>query len=139
MCSLKSVISTGYIVPLSAFAVLLGCGGDDGPSGPTNGGTDVTVTVQNNSFSPSNAAVPVNGTVTWQWNSGGGAHNVTFAPDGPTSGDLTSGTFARTFTAAGSFGYQCTIHPGMAGTVNVTAGAGGGGGGGGGDGGGGYP
>jgi plastocyanin len=124
------------LVALTAFVILVGCGGDDGPSEPTNGGADATVTVQNNLFSPSAVSVPINGTVAWQWNSGGVAHNVTFA-DGSTSGDRSTGTFERTFTAAGSFGYQCTIHPGMAGTVNVSAG--GTGGGGGGDDGGGYP
>jgi plastocyanin len=132
-------IARNPVLPLATILSLVGCGGDDGPSEPTNGGADVTVTVQNNNFSPSSAAVAVNGTVVWQWNSGGVAHNVTFADPGiPGSGDRTSGTFERTFSTAGSFAYQCTIHAGMTGSVNVTTG-GTGGGGGGGDDGGGYP
>ena len=34
------------------------------------------------------------------------------------------GVFVHTFNTAGSFGYRCTIHSGMAGTVNVSVGAG---------------
>jgi plastocyanin len=129
-------MTRNFMLPLASNFALLGCGGDDEPSGPTNGGADVTVTVQNNNFSPSNATVPVSGTVIWQWNSGGVAHNVTFADPGiPDSGDRTSGTFEQTFATAGTYNYQCTLHSGMTGVVNVTAGAGGDGGGGGGE----YP
>ena len=142
MRSSKSFAPRRYIAPLSVFLGLLACSGDDGPSEPTNGGTAAaTVQVVNNAFNPSAATVAVNGTVLWQWNAGGVEHNVTFA-DGPASGNQTSGTFERTFSAAGAYDYVCTIHAaeGMTGTVSVTAGAGGGGDEGGGDGGGGeYP
>jgi plastocyanin len=130
-----------------AVAAALACGGgDDGPSQPSDGGSNTaTVSVINNQFNPSTVSVPVSGTVTWQWDAGGAAHNVNFQDGAPGSGDKTSGTFARNFTAAGTFSYFCTLHAGMAGTVTVTAatgGTGGGGTGGGGSGGGGggaYP
>jgi plastocyanin len=125
-----------------AVAAALACsGGDDGPSQPTDGNSDLTVSVTNNLFTPSSLSVPVNSTVTWQWNSGGVAHNVTFQ-DGTASSNLTSGSFPRTFAAAGTYSYVCTIHAaqGMAGTVTVTSTSGGtGGGGSGGGGGGAYP
>ena len=130
---------------LAAGALVMGCGGSDTDIlDPEDGGPTVTVT--NNQFNPTPITVPVNGTVTWQWSSGGVTHNVTFE-DGPTSGDRSSGTYPRTFQAGGSYPYVCTIHvnEGMAGVVNVTAGGsgsgggGGGGGDGGGGGGGGYP
>ena len=124
---------------------LLGCGSDD-PTGTDDPPDGNTVLVRNNQFSPTPLSVAVNETVTFQWNSGGTVHNVTF-DDGPFSPDQGAGSFTRTFTAAGSFPYHCTFHPpGMTGVVNVTAatgGAGGAGGGGAGDGdgggGGGYP
>jgi plastocyanin len=130
-----------------AAALALGCsGGDNNPTQPsTNNGS--TVAVVNNQFNPATITVPVGGTVTWQWNSGGVTHNVTFQ-DGTTSGDMSSGSFPRTFQAAGTFPYLCTIHGslGMTGVVNVTAasggtgsGGGGSGAGGGGGGGGAYP
>jgi plastocyanin len=132
------------LLPIGAAAALLACSGDSSPSDPAdNGNTGPTVTVRNNLFDPSPIEVPVNGTVTWVWNSGGVEHNVTFET-GPSSGNRSSGSFPRAFAAAGSFAYVCTIHAaeGMSGVVNVTAPTGGTGGSGGGDtggGGGGYP
>jgi plastocyanin len=114
----------------------LACSGNDGPSDPGDGANTPTVEVVNNDFNPATLEVPVNTTVTWQWNSAGVTHNVTF-DDGPTSGDRTSGSFPRTFGTAGTYDYVCTIHAaqGMTGTVTVTAAASGTGGGGGGGGG----
>ena len=105
----------------AAAAALWGCSGDDSPSDPGDGGADMTVEVHNNFFDPDDLTVPMDATVTWEWHSGGTAHNVTF-DDGPASDDLTSGTFTRTFNTAGTFNYHCTIHgPSMAGTVTVSA------------------
>ena len=116
----------------------LSCGGGDSNTGPTGGGTANTVSVVNNAFSPSAQSVALNGTVTWQWNSGGVAHDILF-DDGTTSGTKSSGTYQRTFAAAGSFPYHCTIHgPSMSGTITVGASSGGTGGGSG-AGGGSYP
>lgn len=130
---------TGLIALVAALAA--GCSGDDNPSQPS-GNTGFSVAVVNNQFNPSTIDVPVGSTVTWQWNSSGVTHNVRFQ-DGTTSGDKSSGSFPRTFQAAGNFPYICTIHgaEGMSGVVNVTASSGGGGGGGGSGGGGGgaYP
>jgi len=127
---------------LFAAGFLAGCSGSDDPTENENPGGGSTVSVTNNAFSPSPIAVAVNATVTWQWNSGGVAHNVTFN-DGTASATLTTGSFPRTFQAAGSFPYVCTIHvaEGMTGVVNVSASTGGSGGAGDDDtdGGGGYP
>ena len=131
-------MSRMHVFGIAAIA-LLGCGSDD-PTGTDDPADGNTVLVRNNQFSPTPISVAVNETVTFQWNSGGTFHNVTF-DDGPLSPDQGAGSFARTFAAAGSFPYRCTLHPpGMTGVVNVTAatgGAGGAGGGGAGDGGGG--
>jgi len=82
------------------------------------------VTVTNNAFNPSSRTISVGGTVTWVWNSGGTAHNVTFTPG--TAGapsniaQATSGSFPRVFNTAGTFNYSCTIHgPPMTGSVIV--------------------
>jgi len=123
-----------------AVAAWLGCSGDSGPSQPGDtGDSGPTVAVLNNLFDPATLEIPLNSTVTWQWNSGGVVHNVTFQ-SAPSSGDRASGSFARRFDAAGSYSYVCTIHGAqvMSGVVNVAAGAGGTGGGGDGGGGGGY-
>jgi plastocyanin len=141
------------LILAAAAVAALGCSGDNNPSGPTTGGNgtnSVTVGTPNGGlgFNPTTISVPVNGTVTWTWNSGGVTHNVTFQ-DGSTSGNKSSGSYQKTFPTAGSFSYLCTIHGSiMSGTVNVTSasgqtggtgGSGAGGGGGGGGTGSGYP
>jgi plastocyanin len=133
-------IPKGIVLLIAALA----CSSDNGPSNPTDGNNANTVTVGNNVFTPSSLSVTAGSTVTWQWSSSGVVHNVTFE-DQVTSDDRSTGSFPRTFSAAGTYSYHCTIHAaeGMTGTVTVTtAGTGGGGGGGeggGGGGGGAYP
>lgn len=116
-------------------SLTLACGGDDSdPLDPGDG--DFTISVVNNAFNPSSLSVPAGSTVTWQWNSSGVLHNVTFEDAAPGSGNLSSGSFDRAFSATGDYAYTCTLHAGMAGLVSVTAAVTGGTGNGGG---GGYP
>ena len=123
---------------LIAIPVALACGSDG--NAPGDGGTTGDIIVRNNFFDPTPFAATVNQTVVWGWSEGAVEHTVTF-DGGPTSDLQSSGSFERTFTAAGSYPYFCQVHRalGMLGVVTVTAPAGGGGGGGGGgNGGGGY-
>ncbi len=74
-----------------------------------------------NSFSPAQVDLTVGGTVTWAF--GPVEHNVTFNASGagtPTNiGNTANANVSKTFTTAGSFPYQCTLHVGMQGTVIV--------------------
>jgi plastocyanin len=113
---------------LLAAAASLACGGDN-PSDPGGGnGSDFTVNVVDFAFQPTPLNVPLNSTVTWQWNSGTTLHNVTF-PDVPKSADMNTGTYSRTFSVAGTYNYACTLHEGMTGVVTVSSSTSGGGGG----------
>src|SRR3954468_13781929 len=71
-----------------------------------------TVSVKNNSFSPTTVSVKKGDKVTWKWTQGGVPHNVT--PAGGKPGSATSSkkgfTFTKTFATAGTFQYICTIH-----------------------------
>lgn len=80
----------------------------------------VTASGTGQTFSPSNVKIAVNGTVTWSF-PGPETHNVTFAtpPAGGNIGNKNSGSEGRTFLTAGRFSYQCTLHSGMSGEVNV--------------------
>lgn len=81
-----------------------------------------------NRFVAANTSVNVGDTVTFVWE--GGFHDVVFA-DGQKSGSPVGdvGTeYKRTFSAAGTYSYVCTVHEalGMKGTVVVAAAGGGG-------------
>ena len=122
-----------HLVVLAVLvAAACGGGGYNSPTSPNNpGGTGnpggssgsptatSAVTVGNNNFTPANIQVAVGTTVTWTWDASAVTHNVTFA-DGVASGDKgANATYTRTFGTAGTFQYQCTIHPGMTGSVLV--------------------
>lgn len=76
------------------------------------------MSVEDNLFDPDSAEVAVGDTVTWQW-SGAEPHNV--VADDFESDIQTEGAFEYTFEEAGSHPYVCTVHPGMEGTIEVTA------------------
>ena len=100
------------ILPLIGVA----CGGgDDGDSGAP--ATPGEVLALDNYFEPETIKVSVGDTVTWVFK-GAVQHNV--KGSGLDSGNKKSGTYEHTFNTSGTFKYQCTIHPGMKGKVEVS-------------------
>ena len=87
------------------------------PTSPQTG-ADATVTIADMAFSPTNVDVSAGDTVAWVWNDGHVPHDVTFE-HGQSSSKEDDGTWQRTFDRAGSYTYQCTLHPFMHGTVTV--------------------
>lgn len=114
------------------LAASLACGGGGGgnggvtqpppppppPASPPSG--SATVTLDASSFSPSQATITRNGTVTWS-NTSGIVHNVTFTSSGSPENidNHSSGSNQRAFATAGTFNYGCTLHAGMTGAVTV--------------------
>ena len=109
--------------------VVAGCGGgDDNGGGSTatsssssSSGGGVQIKMQNIQFSPKATTVKVGQKVTWT-NDDSTDHNVT-ADSGADfkSKDFGNGaTFEFTPDKAGTIKYECTIHPGMVGTLTVT-------------------
>jgi plastocyanin len=84
-------------------------------------GSAITVNINDNSFQPSFLNVPIGATVEWH-NQDGVQHTVTSDIQGLfDSGVLMPGKkFTFKFDAPGSFGYHCSIHQGMQGTIVVT-------------------
>ena len=77
------------------------------------------VAIQDFSFQPATITIEEGDTVVWT-NLDFTAHNVT--GDGFVSSNLgNSATFEHVFLDAGTFAYLCTLHSGMAGTVEVDA------------------
>jgi len=118
-----------------AVASLCACGGSGGSSStaPVNQGVNTPpptdgISVTNNAFSPGTKTVAVGATVRWAWNSCTGdayngqtcvSHSVTF-DDGSGSPTQDQGTFSKTFNAAGTYDYHCSIHgTAMSGTITV--------------------
>ena len=118
---------------------LAGCGGDDESDEPAGGGggeakqeepagggdsagaeKSVEVAMKDIKFVPATVTVAKGGKVSWR-NDDSAPHDVT-ADDfksGAAGGMKKGDTFEHTFNSAGSFGYVCTVHPGMEGTVEV--------------------
>lgn len=109
-----------------AAAVACGGGGSDTPvnpiipSTPANPIATTSVSLQDNTFNPSDIVVVPSAVVTFT-NNDHLAHNVIFANQNITSiPDWTSGSRTATMpAAAGTYSYTCTIHAGMNGTVKV--------------------
>jgi len=84
--------------------------------------TSEAVSVKDNFFQPNDTTVQAGGSVTWNW-AGNTSHTLTFT-SGPaplpaeTTAQMT-GTRTITFNTPGTYGYRCTIHSGMSGTLNV--------------------
>lgn len=125
-------------VPTILAACVAACGSSS--TGPGGGGptpTGPAVSIQNFAFAPSMVTVKVGQTVTWT-NTGPSTHTATsdslvwdsgnLSPPsggGGYGGGSPGGTFAFTFTKAGTYTYHCTIHPpsmypSFTGTVTVT-------------------
>jgi plastocyanin len=137
-----------------ATGLLAGCSDNNNPTGPSNGGGSgggtggggtglpppATASVslgdiffqsdQNGTRNPAVDTVAVNGTVTWTWGSSASmAHSVqSEGSPGFTSSTIMSGpgnTHQATFTAPGTYQYDCAVHGQlMTGTIVVMATAG---------------
>ena len=91
------------------------------PPPPPAGGHSTTITIANNSFSPTPDTIPA-GTITFNWAANAITHNVTWltGPSTPTnSGDMSAnGTYSTTLVA-GDYTFHCTHHAGMNGAIHV--------------------
>jgi plastocyanin len=142
----KGLNQTRYLASARSFSgvltviivVLLLAGAAVGaylPSSSTKAGiVPMAISIVNGAFDPSNAAghfspasvtlvIGVNNTVTWT-NNDYSIHTVTSNTGLFDSGLLNHGnSWTYTFTAPGTYGYHCSIHPFMTGTVRVLAGS----------------
>jgi plastocyanin len=85
------------------------------------------------SFSPSTMTIDAGQPVCWSWSGTSTQHSIKADDNSFTSGPPdNSGTFQRTFSTPGTFGYYCQVHGsttgGMRGTIVVRGATGGGGG-----------
>jgi plastocyanin len=102
------------------IVALASCGGATGDRITGGGGGETNeIKVANNSYDPASITVARGKTVTWEWVAGSSNHSVTF-DDSVTSATISSGSYSRTFDAAGVFPYHCKVHGlSMSGSVTV--------------------
>jgi plastocyanin len=98
-----------------------------GPTSPPVGASSSIVIpvgaefLGNRAFVPGDLAVQAGTTVTWM-NTDRDSHTTTSDAAAWNSGTLSPGRqFSFTFQTAGTFPYHCSFHPGMIGTVVVSA------------------
>lgn len=102
-------------IALGAVALtagLAGCG---------QSSTEHVVTIDGLKFAPAELEIAAGDTVVWNMESTGMAHDVVSDDELFASELMTEGEFRYTFTEAGEFGYHCTPHPQMTGSITVTA------------------
>jgi plastocyanin len=126
---------SGLIGAIALVLTAVSCGSDTtgtggGGGGGGGGGTCPagTFCMGSSTFTPTGRTVTAGSTVTWQ-NNAGTPHNVTWndaagrsaALAGDGTGDIADfeGSHTRLFNTAGTFGFHCTIHAGMVGTLTV--------------------
>ncbi len=113
------------LLPALAVLVLLaGCGSSGGGGGGKAEvlSPDAPIEMKSLHFKPDHVQVPVGQKITWhndesvphdvKADSGASFSSETFAKDG---------TFSWTPDKAGTVTYECTLHPGMEGTIDVVA------------------
>jgi plastocyanin len=126
--NVASVTSSGLVTGVAAgtAAISASIGGRTGSATITvsaaGGGLPLAaeVTMPGNTFSPFLATIGVGGTVTFRF--GSVEHNVIFGSVAGKPADIqitTNANVARTFNTKGLFSYDCTVHPGMSGQVEV--------------------
>jgi plastocyanin len=111
------------LAAIAALAVA-GCGSDDGGGAgtATTLAPDDVISMKSLHFDPDHVSVPVGQKVTWR-NDESVPHDVV----ADSGADFESKTFTKdkTFSwtpdKAGTVHYECTLHPGMEGTIDVVA------------------
>ena len=108
---------------LACAAVLAGCGSDDSTDSGSSWGGDgagATITMSGNAFDPDSATAKVGDEVSFE-NEDGYDHNVR-----STSGDskididdFESGSRSAKLDKAGTVDFECTLHEGMTGSIEV--------------------
>ena len=115
---------------LSVLVVgLAACGGDDGGGGAEQGSSSgacpsdgVTITMKDIKFDPAQTTAGVGETVCWV-NEDSVDHNAVANEGADFKSELfgKGKTFSTTIDQPGTVKYECTIHPGMTGTLQVAA------------------
>ncbi|MDX6677894.1 MAG: hypothetical protein QOE31_1946 [Solirubrobacteraceae bacterium] len=107
--------------PMALLTASAICAAAFGGAAAVSGAASRTVTLKNIAFSPKSLSVSKGSSVTFAFRDGSTRHNVISSGSRRFKSISTrsSGSLKRTFTRAGTYRYQCTLHPGMTGRITV--------------------
>ena len=107
--------------PMALLAAAAICAAAFGGAVAVSSAAGRTVTLKNIAFSPKSLTVSKGSVVTFAFRDGTTKHNVISGGSRRFKSISTrsSGSQRRTFTRAGTYRYQCTLHPGMTGRIVV--------------------
>lgn len=90
-------------------------------AGVASGAASKTVTLKNVAFAPRTLSISKGTRVIFAFRDDGTTHNVTSTGSRrfTTIRDRKTGSPSRTFSRAGTYRYECTLHPGMTGRITV--------------------
>jgi plastocyanin len=100
---------------VAALAIAASACATEESAGPTPS-VEPAVAVRDYEFEPASLTVEAGDTVTWVWE-GRASHDV--VGGGFESTEQSSGTFRHALEQPGTYAYECTIHPGMEGSIVV--------------------
>jgi plastocyanin len=105
--------------PLVPFVLLVAVVA--GPVGSTDASSGKTVVLKNVRFTPKKLTVSRGAKVTFLWHDGITRHNVTSvgARHFKSATSRSTGTYSVRLKKAGTYRYECTLHPGMTGRIRV--------------------
>jgi plastocyanin len=103
---------------------VIACGSDSGPTSTTGSNKSYDVYTVASAFSPNTLTINAGDTVVFHITPGplNDGHDVTFdaTPGAPANIKVTlTGDISRVFNTRGAFHYNCFVHPGMTGDVQV--------------------
>jgi len=124
---MKNILIIGIVVVVIGVIAYLFLGMGKGYTSPSNTNSSAaptteatvpnTIVIKNFAFSPATLTVKAGTVVTWT-NNDSVTHNI--KSTGFNSPDLATGdSFKFTFNTAGTYSYNCGIHPTMTGTIVV--------------------
>jgi plastocyanin len=107
--------------PMALEAASVICAAAFGGAAAVSVAAGRTVTLKNIAFSPKSLSGSKGSVVTFAFRDGSTKHNVisTGSRRFKSISTRSSGSLRRTFSRAGTYRYQCTLHPGMTGRITV--------------------
>lgn len=120
---MKIFRSIAVLATVAGLTAVTGC--SQKPLTTNQGGdpsaASATVVVKNMAFTPQRVTIKAGQSVAWKFDDGDIRHDVTADDKSFASKAAIGGHYTHKFAKAGTYKYDCSLHPSMRGTVVVKA------------------